>query len=86
MSRPNLDNISLRPGEREELEQLFAYTEKLREEMKRDPEVARQFLKRVGYYEIMEDERAEQEALRDAAQANGHPSNGSSSDGERRAA
>ncbi len=86
MEKPNLDNVMLRRGEREELERLFDYTQKLREEMRRDPEVARALLRRIGYYEMMEDERAEQEALRDGAQANGHSSNGSSSDGEHSAA
>lgn len=41
MTRPNLDTISLKPGEREELERLFAHTDRLGEEMKHDPEVAR---------------------------------------------
>ena len=96
MERPNLDNVMLRRGEREELERLFDYTQKLREEMRRDPEVARALLRRIGYYEMMEDERAEQEALSNGAQANGaqangaqangHSSNGSSSDGEHSAA
>ncbi len=86
MEKPNLDNVMLRRGEREELERLFDYTQKLREEMRRDPEVARALLRRIGYYEMMEDERAEHEALQSAAQTNGHSSNGSSSDGERSAA
>ncbi len=48
MSCPNLDNIALKPGEREELEQLFAYTEKFRQDIKGNPELARQFLKDIG--------------------------------------
>ena len=48
MTPSNLDHISLKPGEREELQQLFAYTEKMRADMKRDPELARQFLKDIG--------------------------------------
>ncbi len=70
MNHPELDNILLNPREREELQRLFDYTEKLREEMKRDPEVARRLLERIGYFEMMEDERAEQEALREMTEAN----------------
>ncbi len=71
MNHPELDNILLNPREREELQRLFDYTEKLREEMKRDPEVAHRLLERIGYFEMMEDERAEQEALREMAEADG---------------
>lgn len=71
MNHPELNNILLNPREREELERLFDYTQRLREEMKRHPEVARRLLERIGYFEMMEDERAEQEALRQVAKASG---------------
>lgn len=76
MSRPNLDHIALRPGEREELERFFAYTEKFREDVKRDPALARQTLERIGYFEMMEDERREKE------EQNGTSSNGAHANGD----
>ncbi len=75
MNHPELDNILLNPREREELQRLFDYTERLREEMKRDPEVACRLLERIGYFEMMEDERAEQEALHQMDEANGTTQN-----------
>ncbi len=66
----NLDNVYLKPGEREELEGLFAGTERMVEDMERDPELARQFLERVGYFKIMEDQQ-EEEARNNGASNNG---------------
>ena len=71
----NLDNVYLKPGEREELEGLFAGTEKMVENMERDPELARQFLERVGYFKIMEDQQ-EEEAGRNGTSNNGVSHNG----------
>lgn len=79
MSRPNLDNIALKPGEREELEQLFAYTEKFRQDIKGNPELARQFLQRIGYFEMMQDQQEEEEAAPNGASSGGAHTNGDSS-------
>ncbi len=66
MTHPNLDNILLKPGEREELERLFAYTDRLMEEVRRDPEVGRRLLERIGFFEMMEDQRQEEEEEEEA--------------------
>lgn len=74
MTQRNLNHIALKPGEREELQQLFAYTEKMRADMKSDPELARQFLKDIGLLDAngnrvdVEDE--------EPLHANGHNGNG----------
>ncbi len=69
MTRPNLDNIFLKSGEREELEQFFAYSKKFREDIKGNPILAREFLKSIGYFEMMEDERQEKEEASRTANA-----------------
>jgi hypothetical protein len=61
---PELNNVYLKPGEREELERLFSYTDKLMEEVERDPEVGRRLLERIGFFEAVKDQEEEQAAHR----------------------
>ncbi len=72
----DLNNVYLRPGEREELERLFSYTDKLMEEVERDPEVGRRLLERIGYFEMMEDQEKEEEGVRNGVAPNGVGPNG----------
>ncbi len=48
MNQLTLENMSLEPSVRAELELMMAYKKKMLEEMERDPEVAKQFLKDIG--------------------------------------
>jgi hypothetical protein len=73
MTRPNLDTLSLKPGEREELERLFDYTDRLMEQVERDPAVGRALLERIGFFEMKQEEEEE----RQAQEVNGHSNNGS---------
>ncbi len=61
MTRPNLGNILLNSGEREELERLFAYTDGFSEKRKQDPGATRRLLERIGYFEMMKDQQEEEE-------------------------